>query len=703
MIKSLLLDAWQNLVPATVMSLVGFAFVCFVAFYVFPAFWFWFFRFRPVIQLIRDKKKRAELDHGVLNEDIGKNRTLKHLWSEYKETLHTQKDGRIRSTVSAENFFNTQVLVDIPLHTEFFRHLPGILTGIGIIGTFWGLIEGLNGFQPGGEPEAVRASLQALLNGVRVAFVASGIAIFVAMLITLFEKILLAGCYRAVGDLVQAIDALYDSGVGEEYLSQLVYSSEQNATQTTQLKDSLVGELKQLLTNLTERQIQASQIYYQESSHKIANQIQESIHTSMLPLGQIASAVDGVRQDQSHAVHGVLENILAAFTAKLEDTFGGSMKGLNTMMTESVHAMQNMQQGFQHLITDLKSAGSDNTNTMGNQLLQVMSQSEVRQNQMNQQMMQLVEAMGKVSDGNTSAIGTRFREMMENIENQQKQMGSQMQEWVTQIRSTANQSQSAMTEQLSMSITHLSEQMGGIMSDFTQQRKSVLDDEKEHQAQTHETNQQVVSSLQDGLKGLIQQNSEIIVAIKENTQSITQVTVDAVSRMNQGAENLFIAASEFQQAGESVQGVMTTANEVYGKLNATGMTMEQSARTLQNILQDYTQARSTITQMVAVLKELIENAKNEAGMNHQIVSDMQKVSSKLSEVQQQTNDYLNQISKVLTTSFNSFGDSVEKSLSKSKAEFDSSLSNAVQMLSTAIDELSGVADDISGIGNKLKH
>ena len=40
-----------------------------------------------------------------------------------------------RST--AVSRFNTQVLVDTPLNTEFFRHLPGLLTGIGIIGTFW--------------------------------------------------------------------------------------------------------------------------------------------------------------------------------------------------------------------------------------------------------------------------------------------------------------------------------------------------------------------------------------------------------------------------------------------------------------------------------------------------------------------------------------------------------------------------------------
>ena len=42
----------------------------------------------------------------------------------------------------AEMYFNGQSVVDGRLRAEFFKHLPGLLTGIGIIGTFTGLIGG---------------------------------------------------------------------------------------------------------------------------------------------------------------------------------------------------------------------------------------------------------------------------------------------------------------------------------------------------------------------------------------------------------------------------------------------------------------------------------------------------------------------------------------------------------------------------------
>ena len=81
---------------------------------------------------------------------------LKHLWQEYQDTIHEQKaiDPKTgvlevvayRSTLPAETFFNTQALVDSRLRTEFVKHLPGIFTGLGIIGTFLGLLKGLEAF-----------------------------------------------------------------------------------------------------------------------------------------------------------------------------------------------------------------------------------------------------------------------------------------------------------------------------------------------------------------------------------------------------------------------------------------------------------------------------------------------------------------------------------------------------------------------------
>ena len=70
---------------------------------------------------------------------------FQHLWAEYEDTLHLLRstDGTpisLRATSTSEIYFSKESVVDTQIDADFFRHLPGILTGIGIIGTFSGLV-----------------------------------------------------------------------------------------------------------------------------------------------------------------------------------------------------------------------------------------------------------------------------------------------------------------------------------------------------------------------------------------------------------------------------------------------------------------------------------------------------------------------------------------------------------------------------------
>jgi len=221
---------------------------------------------------------------------------LNHLWREYAETLHPQKKQdesgqlritRYRATAMAEVFFSEQALVETPLKTAFYKHLPGILTGLGIIGTFSGLIYGLNGFQVTVDPNTVRASLGTLIQGVGHAFIVSAIAIFLAMLCTWWTNRELTLRYRQVEQLCQLIDSFFDAGAGEEYLARLVEASETSATQATQLKDALVTDLKQILTELTERQIR-------EMSSGIGQTFADGMRE---PMERISNAVEKLQRE----------------------------------------------------------------------------------------------------------------------------------------------------------------------------------------------------------------------------------------------------------------------------------------------------------------------------------------------------------------------------------------------------------------------
>lgn len=173
----------------------------------------------------------------AISEVFKRDAILSHLWAEFRDTLHVQKDLNaqgvyeitgIRQTVPAETYFSEQILVHSPLRTEFFRHLPGILTGIGIIGTFTGLIIGLQAFHVSDQPDAVRKGLGSLIDGVFHAFELSASAITLAMVITAIEKIYVSILYKKVERLCLFLDSKFDAGAGEEYLERLVHASEES-------------------------------------------------------------------------------------------------------------------------------------------------------------------------------------------------------------------------------------------------------------------------------------------------------------------------------------------------------------------------------------------------------------------------------------------------------------------------------------------
>lgn len=186
---------------------------------------------------------------GKLDRIFEKKGVLEHLWREYSATLHKQTEAdsvtgqpatRMRSTMPAGVIFRPEIIVDIPLRTDFFKHLPGLFTGVGIIGTFYGLLLGLQAFEVSENAIIVRNSLNKLLHGVWEAFLVSAAAITIAMVVTLIEKLIFARLNAKVEKIVQLLDALFEGGASEEYLVRLVNASESSPSRIASLiRDAL--------------------------------------------------------------------------------------------------------------------------------------------------------------------------------------------------------------------------------------------------------------------------------------------------------------------------------------------------------------------------------------------------------------------------------------------------------------------------------
>ena len=377
-------------------------------------------RTRANLAALRAKGPVLDLDR-VRNEAIA-SAAMHRCWDEFRDTLHGQKQPnkqgvlevtRWRATAAANAFFTDQALVDSPLRTEFYKHLPGILTGVGIIGTFSGLILGLQAFGQvdlGNAAEA-RVGLQGLLKTVGGAFVVSGAAITLAMVLTTVEKLIVNGLYTRLESLCGVIDSLFEAGAGEDYLQRLVEAAETSATQATQMKESLVTDLKQVLTELTNQQIATMT----STSVQLGKSITGSLEAGLKePLEKISEAVKTVGTSQGDAVNKLLTDVLRSFTSQMEDMFGGQMRGMGEMLTQTASTIQQASQRFEELIGQVKQTGSGATDAMAKAMGEAIASMQAGQNEANEQMRAFVEQMKQsVSKGQTESAELTMSMMKE--------------------------------------------------------------------------------------------------------------------------------------------------------------------------------------------------------------------------------------------------------------------------------------------------
>lgn len=360
------------------------------------------------------------LDLDLINSQVMVNPALRHGWAEYRDTLHGQKSlnsmgmlevTRWRATAMANMFFTEQTVVDGPLKTEFYKHLPGILTGLGIIGTFLGLILGLQGFKVSTDAAIAQQSLENLLGSVGGAFVVSGTAIALAMLVTLIEKLTLNKRYSDLENFCALIDGLFDTGAGEEYLQRLVEASETSATQAMQMKESLVTDLKQVLTELTQQQIATMTSTSQQLGHAISASLSEGLTE---PLTRISDAVTTVGQNQGDAVNKMLTDVLGSFAEKMEGMFGTQLRGMNEMMAETASTIRQTSERFEQLAAQIQQAGTGAADAMAQKMQTALENMQARQMEANEQMRQFVDQLkARVAMGQAEATEQTSRMMKE--------------------------------------------------------------------------------------------------------------------------------------------------------------------------------------------------------------------------------------------------------------------------------------------------
>jgi hypothetical protein len=551
------------------------------------------------LRALEGKDLKDLRDPLTLDKAFPRKGEIAHLWLEYKKTLYAvpeeTSDGianvRWTSTAPAEVIWNSQLAVDQCVDAEFFKHLPGLFTGLGIIGTFFGLIEGLRHFAVSSDANVVRGSLESLMHSVGEAFFISAVAITLAIAVTLIEKMLLAILYGRVDAIAASLDRRFQAAVAEKFLEMTVVHTEETATQLKHLKGELLKDLRPMLQELSDRhtdtlerlasslnerfreaslsQIEAARDNGQalgatlervasslsdrfrdatrshidaarENTQLLGSTISEVITGSLAgPLDDIKNVVQQVSGDQSAAAIRMLQDVMTSFSQRLNDLFGGQISGINQLNQQTAQAMQDAVSKLNELVVSLQDAGKRSSDSMAEQMAKAITEMGARQDAITQNTQALVEQIQQAiaqsqkttADGlrsSTDEMAKRMADAIEKMAQQQDSINERTREFVGQIKALIDSSQSETSAKLQSTLKVLGEQLGGMLTQFQSAQQAVLAAGQAREEQAAKSKNDAVAAIGTQTENFVGQVGKLLADSNYQSRNILQTTTDSM-------------------------------------------------------------------------------------------------------------------------------------------------------------------------------
>ena len=258
--------------------------------------------------------------------------------------------------------------VDGYVHKRMLDLVPDILTSLGILGTFVGLVWGLRSFQPS-TYEAMTSSVTSLVDGIKVAFMTS---IYGLLLSILCSSSLKTG-YQA---MVSALNLFLD-----RFHTRVVPSAEMEA--------------QNLLVNSQKEQNELMRELTRDFSDQVAHGFAENMAPT---LEKINNQLGDMMTSISTSQQMFLQDIVSNFVKEMKSTFateftqfGDTLNAMNEMTKRNINYSQHTSQ---QLAEEMKAAFSKDERNIHAALSEIsvmqgkMQESVTRMTEQNQQIMQ---------------------------------------------------------------------------------------------------------------------------------------------------------------------------------------------------------------------------------------------------------------------------------------------------------------------------
>ena len=184
-----------------------------------------------------------------LKEYFDSHKATKEVWHEFDESLVKVGQENVYNTIDASFFFNSESLGSKFIDSRLIASVPGLLTALGVLGTFYGLSKGLSGIELAGDDIAVmKNGISTLLAGAGTAFMTSLWGVGLSFIYNVVEKFLDRSLQNKIKQLQDKVDELFARKTAESQLQEIAESSHESKNTLKGLAEEIGSQMQTVMT-----------------------------------------------------------------------------------------------------------------------------------------------------------------------------------------------------------------------------------------------------------------------------------------------------------------------------------------------------------------------------------------------------------------------------------------------------------------------
>ena len=279
-------------------------------------------------------EKRQEI-----NEKMASPASYRDLWKEFDESLVCAGE-HLYNTLDASHFFNHYSLARGLTDNRLLAAVPGLLTAIGVIGTFAGLQIGLGEIRDAGfgsvdsGVDEIKAGIGGMIAGAAIAFMTSVWGIGSSVVFNFVEKILERSIRASISTLQNEIDSLYQRLTAEKSLADI---------------EGHNRESREIMQTLAEKIGEKMQEALIESTNKINKSLVESLQSILGP------NIERLIANANAGSETALTNLVERFIEVMSDEGRRQSEQMNAAAANVQGVLDNMHSGLNDFVQRLNS------------------------------------------------------------------------------------------------------------------------------------------------------------------------------------------------------------------------------------------------------------------------------------------------------------------------------------------------------------